>query len=75
MSGFGKSNIFNTNLIKKASQTLSPSGMSGTWKPRPPLLKKGNAWNPDAEPHFLEYGFESPEGIKNINDNLKIFRV
>lgn len=45
------------------------------WKPRPPSMKAGNAWNPDAEPHFLEYGFESPEGIKNINDNLKIFRV
>ena len=45
------------------------------WMPRPPSMKAGNAWNPDAEPHFLEYGFESPEGIKNINDNLKIFRV
>lgn len=31
------------------------------WSPRPPSKKAGPAWNPDAEPKFLEKGFTSPE--------------
>ena len=75
MSGFGSANIFNTNLITKSAATLSPSGTNGTWKPRPPVLKKGNAWNPDATPHFLEYGFESSEAVKNTERLAQIFKV
>lgn len=45
------------------------------WKPRPPSLKAGSAWNPNAEPMFLEYGFESAEGQAMIKKNLEIFKV
>ena len=45
------------------------------WKPRPPAIKAGNAWNPDATPHFLEYGFESSEAKSNINRYMDIFKV
>lgn len=45
------------------------------WKPRPPAQKKGNAWNPNATPHFLEYGFESTEAKTQIDGLLKIFKV
>lgn len=45
------------------------------WKPRPPANKKGPAWNPNAEPHFLEYGFESPEGKANTQKHLEIFKI
>lgn len=48
---------------------------SKDWKPRPPSLKAGNAWNPDAEPMFLEYGFESTEGQAMIKKNLELFKV
>ncbi len=45
------------------------------WKPRSPANKKGPAWNPNATPHFLEYGFESPEGKANIQKHLEIFKI
>ena len=45
------------------------------WKPRPPDKKSGPAWNPDATPHFLEYGFESPEGKAMIQKYLEIFKI
>lgn len=45
------------------------------WKPRAPANKKGPAWNPSATPHFLEYGFESPEGKANIQKYLEIFKI
>lgn len=45
------------------------------WRPRPPALKAGPAWNPDAEPHFLEYGFESAEARQMIARYLEIFRI
>lgn len=45
------------------------------WKPRAPANKKGPAWNPNAAPHFLEYGFESPEGRANIQKFLEIFKI
>lgn len=38
------------------------------WNPRPPELKAGNQWNPNAKPHFLDYyGFESPDARADIN--------
>jgi len=45
------------------------------WKPRPPSEKKGPAWNPDAQPHFLEYGFESPEAQAAQRRLMEIFKV
>lgn len=45
------------------------------WNPRPPALKAGPAWNPNATPHFLEYGFESPEGQAVISRFVEIFRL
>jgi len=45
------------------------------WKPRAPANKKGPAWNPNATPHFLECGFESPEGKANIQKYLEIFKI
>ena len=45
------------------------------WKPRPPDKKAGPAWNPNATPHFLEYGFESPEGKAMIKKYLEIFKI
>ncbi|QGJ84353.1 hypothetical protein [Pseudoalteromonas phage XCL1123] len=45
------------------------------WNPRPPANKKGPAWNPNATPHFLEYGFESPEGQAMIKKYLEIFKI
>lgn len=62
-------------LIEKSSAALSPPGTGGTWNPRPPLLKDGPAWNPDAHPHFLEYGFESKEAQEMIARYLEIFKI
>lgn len=45
------------------------------WNPRPPSEKKGPSWNPDAEPHFLEYGFESPEAQSSQKRLMGIFKV
>lgn len=45
------------------------------WKPRPPLLKNGPAWNPKAEPHFLKKGFEEPESVASIKKAEDIFKV
>ncbi len=45
------------------------------WNPRAPANKKGPAWNPNATPHFLEYGFESAEGKANIQKYLEIFKI
>ena len=45
------------------------------WSPRPPALKSGPAWNPNAKPHFLRLGFESPESKAEIKELEKIFKV
>lgn len=53
------------------------------WRPKPPTKygnsKKGiapaTAWNPEATPHFLEYGFESPDGKSMIEANEAIFKI
>ena len=45
------------------------------WKPRAPANKKGPAWNPNATPRFLEYGFESKEGQANLAKYLEIFKI
>lgn len=45
------------------------------WKPRRPEFKKGPAWNPQAEPHFLMKGFEDPESRALIKKAEDIFRV
>lgn len=53
------------------------------WMPKPPPKygnqKKGvapaTAWNPDAEPHYLEYGFESPEAKAMIKANEDILKI
>ncbi len=39
------------------------------WSPRPPNMKKGNAWNPNAGPYWLRDAFESPEA-RSDNDKL-----
>lgn len=62
-------------LIEKSSSSLSPAGSNGSWNPRPPLLKDGPAWNPNATPRFLEYGFESKEGQAAIIKYLEIFKI
>ena len=44
-------------------------------KPRPPNMKKGPAWNPNAQPHALRKGFEDSESralIKRAEDIFKI---
>lgn len=41
------------------------------WKPRPPDMKKGPAWNPDAEPKFLEKGFISPQQMTLIQQAIR----
>lgn len=45
------------------------------WKPRPVANKKGPSWNPNAEPHFLEYGFESPEAKQMIEANKEMLKI
>lgn len=45
------------------------------WNPRPPSNKAGPAWNPDAEPHFLEYGFESKESVAVQQRLMEMFRI
>lgn len=45
------------------------------WKPRPVGDKKGPAWNPNARPGFLRWGFESPESQRAIEQAEKIFKV
>ncbi len=63
-------------LIEKSSSTLSGmGGATGSWNPRPPVLKDGPAWNPNATPRFLEYGFESKEGQANLAKYLEIFKI
>ena len=62
-------------LIEKSSAGLSPAGSNGSWNPRPPVLKDGPAWNPNATPRFLEYGFESKEGQANLAKYLEIFKI
>ena len=64
-----------STLPEIASQTLSPRGGNGSWNPRPPLLKDGPAWNPDATPRFLEYGFESKEAGEMITANKAILKI
>lgn len=39
---------------------------SENWKPRPPSMKAGHAWNPDATPHYLQRGFEGSEAVAQI---------
>ena len=53
------------------------------WRPKAPAkygdAKKGiapaTAWNPEAIPHFLEYGFESPEAKTMIEANEAILKI
>lgn len=53
------------------------------WMPRPPAkygnAKKGiapaTAWNPDAEPRFLEYGFESEQAKAMIKANMELLKI
>ena len=53
------------------------------WRPKAPAkygnAKKGiapaTAWNPEATPHFLEYGFESAEAKTMIEANEAIFKI
>jgi len=53
------------------------------WRPKAPAkygnVKKGiapaTAWNPEATPHFLEYGFESAEAKQMIKANEAIFKI
>lgn len=41
------------------------------WSPRRPENKKGPAWNPDAEPKFLEKGFISPQQMTLIQQAIR----
>lgn len=45
------------------------------WKPRPPSMKKGPAWNPKAKPGFLRKGFNDPESRSDIKRAEKIFKI
>lgn len=45
------------------------------WKPRPPEQKAGPAWNAEAQPLFLQYGFESDEAIANREKLLRIMKL
>ena len=53
------------------------------WRPKAPAkygnAKKGiapaTAWNPEAIPHFLEYGFESAEAKTMIEANEAILKI
>ena len=53
------------------------------WKPKAPAKygskKKGiapaTAWNPEAAPRFLEYGFESPEAKTMIDANMELLKI
>lgn len=61
------------------------------WKPKPAPKygRKGNvskygpvapsapatAWNPEATPRFLEYGFESPEAKTMIDANMELLKI
>ncbi|HBF46197.1 MAG TPA: hypothetical protein DDW91_06855 [Shewanella frigidimarina] len=53
------------------------------WKPKAPPkygnAKKGispaTAWNPESTPHFLEYGFESPEAKTMIDANMRLLKI
>lgn len=45
------------------------------WKPRPPSNKRGPAWNPQAEPHYLKKGFEDPTSLAAIKKAEEIFKV
>lgn len=74
MANFG-GNWARKTLIEKSSAGLSPAGSNGSWNPRPPVLKDGPAWNPNATPSFLEYGFESKEGQANLAKYLEIFKI
>jgi len=53
------------------------------WRPKPPAkygnAKKGvapaTAWNTEATPHYLEYGFESAEAKQMIKANEAILKI
>lgn len=45
------------------------------WKPRPPEMKSGPAWNPNARPHYLRDGFESSESKTQIEQLKKVLKV
>lgn len=47
----------------------------GVWKPRPISEKKGPATNMNAEPHYLQKGFESPQSRRAIAKAIDIFKV
>lgn len=41
------------------------------WSPRPPSMKSGPTWNPEATAHFVEKGFTSPEAQREIKVVIK----
>lgn len=49
-------------------------GSVGRYGPQQPIAP-AMAWNPEARPRFLEYGFESPEALSMIEANEKILKI
>lgn len=45
------------------------------WNPRPPEMKAGPAWNPEARPHYLKLGFEGSEARVQIEQLKKVFKI
>ena len=45
------------------------------WQPRPISEKAGPSTNMDAEPHYLQKGFEDPESQTAIRQAERIFRI
>lgn len=45
------------NTVGYAAALHSPGSKMNGWKPRPPNMKKGNAWNPDAKQGWFTLGF------------------
>lgn len=60
---FGKVS-FGTGLSEPYAAILNATD---NWRPRPPEMKVGPAWNPNARPHFLNLGFEGTEATAQIN--------
>lgn len=40
------------------------------WQPRPPEMKEGPAWNPNAKPGFLQAGFEDSQPKGQIENAI-----
>tara|TARA_R110002096_G_scaffold144799_2_gene302067 strand:- start:449 stop:841 length:393 start_codon:yes stop_codon:yes gene_type:complete len=43
--------------------------------PRPPSMKKGPAFNPNAKPHALRRGFQDQESVALIKKAEQIFKI